>query len=844
MRRTRSAAIIVLKCAVIGLGASAQQAAFSMDMALPSKPAVKVIEELTGSNVTLQSPGARSPEIGHVPMSPLIMSQPELVASASQTGSGNIPETKETKNTDMPTESQATTQETKNANAPTEPQAVMREIKSATRLSSSKQRRRKPKMAGVPAGSQTLAQETKEPESQVGVGETKEPKAQAMVKKTKESELPSAVQENEEASTPDESLAVAQGTEKTATPVAPGAEVKELKAEGPKKKRYAMAPVRWGGTLTETIGVGRVKVINHSIAPANVTADLKNVSYASSLVNTQTASFGARSYFLQPYIAKMDGNIGVVSSKAGSTNTTSLPSTIDIRSSTSTRNNTLHGRGNLSMFAQSRFPFKMSLGVSNNRDSTGFQTTDTVYKNLLLQQSYKPLASVSKYDGSYVRDTNTSFNNTSTHSYWDGNYSTYNTEHRIRATTRLNERNTTLTSNMRTDDFTLSDTYLPADSLWSFDSFGNLNLFTDNNGNNTRYLLAQTGITWQPEDEEIPLFVNGNVHLFDQLSTSQGIAAKSQSLGATAAARYLFSNILIGRASGDVTSVGSNGTRSLATRQQGAIAYSPPSVRLWENSSYSWNASGGASNSTNSAGGDSNIFGNAGQSLQVPYSFSVRGKSLRIGSGINQSLTVNASRIGGQTITLNNSAGMSFGAPVASIPSKELLGGYGKLTGGMGAGGSLTVSDSRTYGRNPSSNRTVLLRVNLQESGKTVYARSGLVVEGGVESIQGTGGGWTQLVGVGSATYSYRKSRVFNVRGLDYTGSASASRRTSNSSMDVNNANSVNVNNPSFPWKIDQGLSYRVGQNELRLTGSIADSSGVKNASLWLLFRAWRTIGN
>ena len=943
MRRTRSAAIIVLKCAVIGLGASAQQVAFSAETVLSSKPAVNVAKELIDSNVILQPLVAQWPESGLAPLSPLPLTQPDLVASASRAGD-YVLEAKETQNTEVPTELPAVVQETRDVNAPVEPQSVMREIKSATRLSSSKQRRRKPKMAGIPAssqmmaqennepeskvaeketrnpkmagipagsqavaqgtketeskiaeketrkprmagipaGSQAVAQETRKPESQAVAQETKEPESQAVVQEARKPESQAVAQEtknlgsqavaqeDEETGTSDRLLTVPQETKKTAALSESGAEVKESNAASPKKKKYAMAPVRWGARLGQTVARGSTSTTLHNADPAIAFATPNGTNHTSYLLNTQTAEVQASTYVMQPYIAQLKGDFGVVSNRIGSSITSSSLGAMDTTNDASTRSNQLFGKGDLSVYKQSRFPFTMSLSSTRDRsqgvptmlpDRSFVQASDTtVSKSMALSQSYRALNSPSSYSGGYLLETADSTILAHTHSSWQGGYATQNKEHRIAAATRFrdtytdaNKGNGSLTGS-RTNDFTLSDSFLPTESLWSFNSFGNYNSMTDRDGNGTRYLLASTNTSWQPEDENVPLFVNGSAFLFDQLQTSPGIIDKTRTLGATINANYRFSNVLLGNASGDVTSENKSGKGSRTMNQLGALTYAPGSVKLWKDSSYSWGANGSIFNGTGAITADRGVSGGVSQQLNVPYPFSVSSKKLLMSSGINQSLNTRVSRITGQTMTLINSGRVSLGAPLASV-NKE-LGGYSKLSGGTRTSAALLLSDSHTFGRNPSRSRTVSLSLNLDETGKTMFERSGLTLEAGVESAQavrtGTGvvaGGGAaglnnRLVGVGSATYAYRKFRVFNVRGLDYAGSAKISRQTSYITNNASNAVPIYVQSPSFPWVINQGLYYRIGQNELSFTQSMGDQGGVKNASLWILFRAWRTIGN
>jgi len=334
-------------------------------------------------------------------------------------------------------------------------------------------------------------------------------------------------------------------------------------------------------------------------------------------------------------------------------------------------------------------------------------------------------------------------------------------------------------------------------------------------------------------------------------------------------ARYLFSRVLTGSASSNVTSDYNAGSRSLIAAQQGNLTYTPDSIKLGKNS-YNWKANGGAFNGFGSIGngglnngigsaiipGDRGVTGGFNQNLQIPYTFNLLDKKLLMRSNIGQSVGARTSRINGPFMKLDNFGSVSLGAPLANSGIKEMGGGSGTRSGLMNTTASLTLNDSHIFGRNPSHARSAALSLNLNESGKTTYQRSGLILEGGVQSVQQTrtvsqNSGTqkpptSQLALFGSATYAYSKVRVFNVRGLNYTGKVKVSTQSSfqSSYADANSAAlAANAKSTKLPKVLEQELKYSIGQNELRLTESMSDNNGVKNASLWILFRTWRSIG-
>ena len=715
-------------------------------------------------------------------------------------------------------------QEIKNADAPAEPQAVMSEIKSATSLSGGKMRRRRPKMAGVPVGSPTVAQEAKEPESQA------------------------VTQEGEETDTLDKSVTAPQETKEVRLLAKP----EESKPKEQGKKRYAMAPIRWGGRITETVRLERHTQATHA-GP-----DAGSGKSWSEVVNKQTAEVHASTYYLHPYIARMDVRLGVNSSKSNKNDT----NVNGINQTSSSRDNNLFGNGIISVFSQSRFPFEMEFGVEGDRTNGESATNNVAIKHLDMVQSYFTRDGLSSYAGNYQFVSSDISNlgalsrnnrdNTINTSSWNGRYNTLTPEQTIKVKIKLNERvtNTLLNTSKRTDDVTVEERYFPQESLWAFHSFANLNWFSDNNSF-SHYLLANTAATWQPESEEIPLFVNGNIHLFKQLTVTNNDAAvpvsvnASQSLGGNIGARYIFSKNLSANASGSVTRTNKNEVQSLDTTQQAFAIYQSDAAKIWKNSSYSWHANGGANNSSVSGIHDRNIFAGVGHGLSVPFDITISGEKAKLRTQINQSLTANfgqttfddktalnaaagTNQNRGNYIKLDNEGKVILPPFGFGIQHKQ-MGENGRISP-LGASAVLSLRDVRRFGDNPS--HTTTLTLSTAEKSNATYAREGITLNATLGSSQKNGK--STIFFAGSAIADYYKRRVFNVRGLDYKVHFNISREMGS---DTTTAYT------KFPWEFNQGLVYKIGMNEVSLTNSFYDKDGVKNASLWLLFRAWRDIG-
>lgn len=828
VRLKRGVAISVLKCAIIGFGATGQQAAFSTGMSALPKPANGVINTPDSGNVTSWALGAELLESNHDQLLPLILLQPDLAAAAPQVSGGFILLAQETKSASAPAESQDTVQEIKSTNAPVEPQAVRQEIKSAARLSSSKQRRRKPKMASVPTGLPTVAQEAGEPESQAVAQEAKDSESQAVVKEIKQPESRTVLQEDEEVD----------------ATVKPQAEVKKLKVQvaAASKKKYAMAPIKWGVRLTETLYWNRIAQKSHPKEGGGLT-------YRSgSLDNTQTADVSANTFIMQPYIAQVSGTAGV-----GSTKTTAAYSSV------SGRYTQLYGGGGLRMFSNSRFPFMISYGVKNNAarfsgELLPNETTEmgVVSKSLALKQRYRPLRGSTAYGLGYSSDTSHNTENDAQRSrtLWDGDFTNNTPEHRVRATMLFNERETDSSNNAsrRSDTFAVRDTYLPEDSMFAFQSYANFNRFADaSSGFSTRYLLANTNATWQPEEESIPLFVDGNAHLFEQVMGSNEGASKSQSMGVSGNATYLFSTRSRGLASASVTSLNTDGVRTLSTQQLGSASYSSETAVLMEKYRRHWSANVGAANYTGQAS-NSKAFGGIGHIIDTYYP--IIGSQWGLAASFQQTLGSEIDRSNGLSTTITNigSLKLNKGSLLSANQVRGVAGGKGVASENVTTTAGLSVSDSRVYGKYPSHTQSTSLNFYLQglSKGRYSYSGDGLTVNLGLGATYGTAGKGMALASTGGVGYSYTNQKLFNVRGLRYAARLSVQQGASSSMGDPSGLDVArnNTSNPKFPWDFNQRISYRIGQNEVSLGGRLGDQSGTKYASLWLLFRAWRTIGN
>lgn len=739
---------------------------------------------------------------------------------------------------------EAVIQETRGADTPAGPQAAAQESRSVTRQPSSKQRRRKPRMAGVPAG------------SPVAVPEAVEPPVQAVARETGKA-VPAAKPrtgdglkaEGEEADpfAPSRPQATAQKDEEpdpfaASKPGAAAAETKpatESKPPVKRGKRYAMAPVRWTARVSETLGLLRERRAETSISGSTSSSSLNRKKTFS---NIQTAEIKAASYIMQPYIAQVNGGIGVLSSRENTYTTNSTNGISDQGSRATNRNNKLFGNGGLALFARSRFPLAASFSVTDSRAGQELDSEETATKTLSLQQSYRPPIGPSRYSLGYqLNSTEAKRSGSYSHTAWNGTYSTKlgsEQDQPLYSSVRRTVSRSRLGDNLTTNILSAQHTYLPPDSLLTLRSSAN---FTQSmqgdqaqqDSSRARFMQLNTVASWQPEDEEVPLFLTGTGRYFRAVTISKGGEVTTTNIGGNASAFYDASDNLKYYADMSVTRSVGRGTGDFITTQNATAAYRSDTIKLENKSNYVWTASGGLNNQTGGSGvaGGSGFnpraFTGVGHSLNGDLDYAITGKvvpryTLSQDVSVNLPLSENAARISASSSVFRNSAGLS-----------------GKIGGErMSGAASATVTDVKiTGGTNTGHTRTVAVIIGGQGQ-QPIYEGYGAKVDGTMQATRAPDG---RMQTSGEIVGTYAKNNVFGMRGLHYRAKLDITAQSSAGS--ANTTNAVVARKPAS-YALDQFLSYRIGMNEARLTAFLDDTNGVKHASLFLQLRAWRTIGN
>lgn len=583
-----------------------------------------------------------------------------------------------------------------------------------------------------------------------------------------------------------------QEQEETGKQVPPGVKSAQASQEEPdSRSRFTLAPIIWGGNLSETL--------RRSSASGGV----------DSLSNTQAVNMHASSYIWQPWIAQVNGGVGMVTSK-------------DSSGGSSSRNNTLTGNGALSLFGQSRFPFGASFDVSDSRTSTASTGADYTSKRINLRQSYTAGAGHPRYAGSYDRSTLNSQEYTDVVSSIQGNVgAALSNNQSIDVNARRTSSSGTRGGGLDNNTVTARHSYRP-DSQLSVDSNASLNQSDMNSlsqsvtsTSHANYLQASTAVSWRPDDEEIPLYVNGGGNFFEASSEFSGVTAKSQSMSGNIGANYTYSPNLSLGASGNVARTSSGGRSNLTTTQNGNASYRGDPIDLGDSLSYNWNTGGSLFNQTSrESGNNQRVSGTAGHNLSYPYMLA---GGRRVNLGASQSLTANADRTSGSSKTLSHNGTASWNAALS-----ETLSGSANLS----------ASDMRSFGDASSHSQFIMLSAN---GNSRISAYS--------SAAAGMNMNWNHQ-GEGQSSFStnsnvsYNHSRAFGVRGLRYGAIFNVNTTHSESRL----LGDADAQRDRTGYSLSQNLDYRIGRLNTQLAVTYSRLGDTKNATM--LLQIWRDFGS
>ncbi|WP_286164346.1 hypothetical protein [Azoarcus sp. DN11] len=579
------------------------------------------------------------------------------------------------------------------------------------------------------------------------------------------------------------------------------------------RKRWGMAPVRWGGTLSA--GLRRSTSENSTSTTSEI----------------YEARLRANSYIWKPYIALVSGDFALTairSQDSGDAASSNLAGT------------SVTGSGTLNLFPQSRFPFTASLALSDSRSNGSFSTSNIEQRRLSLRQDYRPQIGQWTAAAGYDRSELTGTFGSDTVDRVFGNYSNVLGKHSVNLSGDF--------TRSRADGQSSRSYYLGGGHGFSFSDELSLNTNASITGqqfgigseDSTTAKTQSTQVfsyaNWTPMDSKWR--GSANLRYFETNNTIAGTTFESRTLGGAANLTYQASRNLsfFGTAGINVDS-----DRRVNSNQALGVSYSGDPRHLG-GYDYTWFTSASATNSTAAKGITSrSINGSLGHSLV--RSWQISDQSLLSGS-VTQSVT-NSRTTGlgsASTTTLNHGASLSMQANAGD-----------RLTGYL----STSFSDSRTRGDATSSfqlfnvqltgnwrvdanseldsnltwqwSRQQSDRINqpvvlIDQFGRPVFRDD--TSRTGNTSLSG---------GVG---YSHR--RFAGIRGLRYRLDFRANTNRDDSRR-FGNPDALREQDRAT-LDLDQRLLYRIGRLDTELQYRIAEIRGERNQLLF--FRVIREFGS
>lgn len=566
--------------------------------------------------------------------------------------------------------------------------------------------------------------------------------------------------------------------------------------------RFDLAPVRWGGTLSEIFSYGTI-------------GDTKRT------LHTQAAYIRGASYIWQPWFAQVGATLGFATS-GQTTSTSGAAST----SESTTRSNSITGGGSLSLFPVSRFPFSASYDVSDNRTSGEIVSSDQRTTRLGLRQSYSPAKSQMQLIGSYDRSTvESDFFGRDTVNALSGSMSMPFREHHKLNFNADYTSNQPRTNQAGTKFTTLSarHNYQPS-SLMSLDTFStysrtNIDIDTPTVGRlvaDTQSFQVSSNGFWRPH-EESPLNVSGGVRYFNTSSSTLDTSADFQSFGANLFAGYAYSRNVNFSGGLGVTQAVFAGRSQVITTQNATASYNADPKMMWDGV-YSWNAATGVNNQTGAAEGNQ-----ASVNAQIGHNFFrevYRDERSFVSMNLGQFAGVFTGGVAGGSQSLSHRGGLSW----SLRQSDNLLMSF-----------SASVSDSRNFGNIESESQQISLQANgnlLLSRYSTfganmfIYGTRQTGFRGPLDPVQSEPG-WDWGA---NGSMQYQHSRAFGVPRLRYSAQFIANTYLQSSRILGN----VNAPVDQATYSFDQRLIYTIGRLDLLGSFRIDKLQGRNNAILFL----------
>lgn len=580
------------------------------------------------------------------------------------------------------------------------------------------------------------------------------------------------------------------------------------------QKRWGMAPIRWGGTLS--VGLRR------------------NTSGNSSDTTSQVyeARLRANSYIWKPYIALVSGDFTLTSMHSRDSG--------DVASS-NLAGTSVTGSGSLNLFPESRFPFSASLTLSDSRSAGSFSNSNITQRRLALRQDYRPQLGRWSAAAGYDRSEFTGVFGSDTVDRVYGNYSNILGAHSVNLTGDLSSSRTSDQSSRNyflggnhsvslSDELSLNSNASITGQQFDFGTDGNTSSAT------TQSTQVFSYANWTPVDSKWR--GAASLRYFQTGNTIRGASFDTRNFGGTASATYQASHNLsfFGTAG-----VNLDNNSQASSNESLGVSYSGDPLRFG-GYDYTWFTSATVANAT-SAKGDTfhSMSGSLGHSLIRNWQM---GEQATLSSSVNQSLanTRSTGLSSSSTVTLTHGASVSLQASVGD-----------RLTGYVSA----SASDSRSRGDATSSFQLMNVQLtghwrvdaysDLDSNLTWQWSRQEsdnnqvpvvLFDEFGRPLLRNNTSRNGNSSLSGGAGYGHR--RFFGIRGLRYRLDFRANTNRDDSRR-FGNPDAVREQDRAT-LDLDQRLLYRIGRLDTELQYRIAEIAGARNQLIF--FRVIREFGS
>jgi len=395
----------------------------------------------------------------------------------------------------------------------------------------------------------------------------------------------------------------------------------------------------------------------------------------------------ANSYIWQPWIAKVNSNLSLATSKS------------KVNDSSSSSNNNISGNAGLFLLPYSRFPFDANISRNQNYSGPGIGSLDSQTTLFAMNQQYRPRYGMESYRAGYTRsqtDSGGADSDRQTGVSFSMMSSRFVQQTIEADASRDRDMRSVDGKNSLSSQAKVHHRYLPTGGL-SLENNANLRALSDNTvlaSTDTRTRELNSTLSLQPA--RAPYSVIGSVRVNVSDQNNQTASSHSRSVNANLGASYRPSQYInmSASANGNETESNSVRTRTVTTSQNASASYPLAATNLG-GYRYGRSISGSIGNRTTPAGSTQSLGLGANHSLSRAMDYS----DGRLSLGLNQGVSVSESTRSQATSSLNHSGSANW----SRVQNKT----HSSLR--------LTGRDSRTLSRAQDSYQSIDMGATIRE---------------------------------------------------------------------------------------------------------------------------------